>query len=244
MKHYLIKAIRLSNYLSWGGIVCRSAELPLLCPFMSLYLSLSLRHNVCSNDWQSGNVVLIYCMVAQIELVWNVSVIGVSLRQKHLWCLGTTNCSIRNRFMPESSVHLTHTAHTWSRTHFYRYTVKCASTQYRTCTLLWQSFVVIHTHLHMNRLGLNGLKLGAHITPVSLLQIKPPTKTIVKQSLLHSLRNTQIPVHNSTMPVPCQTYTHTTWSTTGQGALFTKCWSSVVSVSAFCPCLGQKEESC
>lgn len=78
-----------------------------LCHCISL--SLPLRHSVCSNEWQSGDVVLIYCMVAQMEPGWNVSVIGASLRYKHLWCLGTTNCSIRNGFPPEPSAHLTHT---------------------------------------------------------------------------------------------------------------------------------------
>lgn len=103
MKHYLKKAIRLSNYLSRGDIVCRSAQLSSLCPLCHcIPLSLPLKHSVCSNEWQSGDVVLIYCMVAQREPGWNVSVIQPSLRRKHLWCPGTTNCSIRSGF------HLTH----------------------------------------------------------------------------------------------------------------------------------------
>lgn len=73
-----------------------------LCHCVSLCLPLSLPApqtlSVCSNEWQSGDVVLIYCMVAQMEPGWNVSVIGASLRKKHLWCLGTPNCSIRNGF--------------------------------------------------------------------------------------------------------------------------------------------------
>lgn len=100
-------------------------------------LSLPLRHSACSNEWQSGDVVLIYCMVAQMEPGWNLSVIGVSLRWKHLWCLGTTNRSIRNGFPTEPSAYprCTHTS-------LHRYTIACARTENKICTLYWQSYTV------------------------------------------------------------------------------------------------------
>lgn len=85
---------------------------------LSPALSVPLRYSVCANEWQSGDVVLIYRMVGQMEPGWNVSVIGASLKKKHLWCPGTTNCSIRNGFQPQPSVYLKHTAaRTHARTH-------------------------------------------------------------------------------------------------------------------------------
>ena len=110
MKHYLKKAITISNTFLRGGVVCRSAELSLLCPFMWLYLSLFLPLTLCvrSNEWQSGDVVLIYCMVAQMEPGRNMSVTGASLRKKHLLQPGTTKSSIREGFPPEQSVHCTY----------------------------------------------------------------------------------------------------------------------------------------
>lgn len=96
--------------LPFLGVHCLQISRTVLA--LSLYvivpLSASQTLSVCSNEWQSGDVVLIYCMVAQMEPRWNVSVIGTSLRQKHLWCLGTAKCSIRNGFPPEPSVDFTH----------------------------------------------------------------------------------------------------------------------------------------
>lgn len=126
---HLKKAIRLLNYLSWGGH-CLQISRTILA--LSLYvtvslaqsLSLPLRHFACSNEWQSGDVVLIYCMVAQVEPGWNLSVIGVSLRWKHLWCLGTTNRSIRNGFPTELSAYPR-----CMHTNLHRYTIACARTE-------------------------------------------------------------------------------------------------------------------
>lgn len=134
MKQYLKKAIRFSNYLSFWGIVCRSAELSSLCPFLSLYLSLLLLLRLCvySNEWQSGNVVLIYCMAAQMEPGWNVSVIGASLRKKHLWCPGTTNCSgMSSHLSHQCIVHTFTMAHTCTKIHCWKYNQN--KTKYALC---------------------------------------------------------------------------------------------------------------
>lgn len=78
MKHYLKKAIRLSNYLSLGGRHCLQISRTVLALSLYVIVSPSLCLSVRSNEWQSGDVVLIYCMVAQMEPGWNVSVIGAS----------------------------------------------------------------------------------------------------------------------------------------------------------------------
>lgn len=70
MRHYLKEAIRLSNYLSWGNggpLFANQRSYPsfvLLCHRISPC--------VCSKEWQSEDVVLIYWMVARkrIGMEW------------------------------------------------------------------------------------------------------------------------------------------------------------------------------
>lgn len=71
MKHYLKKAIRLSNHLSPGDTVCRSAQLSWRHPFyvIALLSLLPPGHPTCANEWQSAAVALIYCMAARTEPV-------------------------------------------------------------------------------------------------------------------------------------------------------------------------------
>lgn len=95
MKRYLKKAIRLSNYLSRGDTICRSAELCSLHPFMSLCSSCCCLSDTPSAV-MSGSIVLIYCMVAWMEPGWNVSV-----RDEHLRCTEATKCSFRNGFQSD-----------------------------------------------------------------------------------------------------------------------------------------------
>lgn len=71
MKHYLKKAIRLSNHLSPGDTVCRSAQLSWRRPFyvIALLSLLPPGHPTCANEWQSAAVALMYCMAARTEPV-------------------------------------------------------------------------------------------------------------------------------------------------------------------------------
>lgn len=71
MKHYLKKAIRLSNHLSPGDTVCRSAQLSWRCRFyvIALLSLLPPGHPTCTNEWQSAAAALIYCMAARTEPV-------------------------------------------------------------------------------------------------------------------------------------------------------------------------------
>lgn len=71
MKHYLKKAIRLSNHLSPGDTVCRSAQLSWRRRFyvIALLSLLPPGHPTCANEWQSAAVALIYCMAAWTEPV-------------------------------------------------------------------------------------------------------------------------------------------------------------------------------
>lgn len=65
--------------------------------YVIVFLSLlSLRYPECSNQWQSGSVVLIYCMAARMEPGKNVS-----LRDEHLRYTEATNCSFMNGFQPD-----------------------------------------------------------------------------------------------------------------------------------------------
>lgn len=61
---FLIGALFADQQIYFGSV-------PRLSAFQSL---------CCSNEWQSGDAVLIYCMVAQMEPRWKVSVIAASLR--------------------------------------------------------------------------------------------------------------------------------------------------------------------
>lgn len=78
---------------------CLQISRTVLAPslYVIVFLSLlPLRYPECSNEWQSGSVVLIYCMAAWMELGLNMSV-----RDEHLRCTKATNCSFRSGFQPD-----------------------------------------------------------------------------------------------------------------------------------------------
>lgn len=75
--------------------ISRTVLAPSLYVIVFLLL-LPLGYPECSNERQSGSIVLIYCMAAWMEPRWNMSV-----RDEHLRCTEATKCSFRNGYQPD-----------------------------------------------------------------------------------------------------------------------------------------------
>lgn len=128
---YLKKAIRISNYLSWEGIVCGSAELSALCPSVSLFpISVFLSLSGSLRAVMSGREAMLCWFIAWL-LKWNLDGIRLSVGHR----LDRNTCDAQGRLTAPSGISspLSHQSFLHKiKTHLHavelhRYTIGCRS---------------------------------------------------------------------------------------------------------------------